>query len=95
MYNFYFFTKLGIVKTYAGGLYKINLMNTLQTKIIYQSKDSQLNLHFIQVSDTIEYYFEAITPNGVFIDNDYLIGSMYMLKGMERSIFELERMNLS
>jgi hypothetical protein len=77
------------------GLYKINLMNTLQTKIIYQSKDSQLNIHFIQVNNTIEYYFEVITPNGVFMDNDYLIGSMYMLKGMERSISELERMNLS
>jgi len=90
-----FFTKLGVVVKSSGGLYKINLMNTLQTKIIYQSKDSQLSLHFIQVNDTIEYYFEAITPNGVFIDNDYLIGSMYMLKGMERSISELERMNLS
>lgn len=70
-------------------------MNTLQTTTLYQTEDCQLNLHFIQVNDTVVHYFESITPNGVFIDNDYLIGSMYMLKGMERSISELERMNLS
>ena len=93
MYNFYFFTKLGIVKTYAGGLYKINLMNTLQTKIIYQSKDSQLNLHFIQVNDTIEHYFESITPNGVFIDNDFLIGSVFMLRNMESLMNQLGEHN--
>ena len=70
-------------------LRKINTMNTLQTTTIYQTEDCQLNLHFIQVNDTIEHYFESITPNGVFIDNDFLIGSVFMLRNMENLMDQL------
>ena len=51
-------------------------MNSLQTTTLYQSEDCQLNLHFIQVNDTNEHYFESISSNGVFIDNDFRIGSV-------------------
>ena len=64
-------------------------MNTLQTTTIYQTEDCQLNLHFIQVNDTIEHYFESITPNGVFIDNDFLIGSVFMLRNVENIMDQL------
>ena len=64
-------------------------MNMLQTTTIYQTEDCQLNLHFIQVNDIIEHYFESITPNGVFIDNDFLIGSVFMLKNMEHIMDQL------
>ncbi len=78
----------------VGGLYKINPMNTLQTTTLYQSEDCQLNLHFIQVNDTVVHCFESITPNGVFIDNDFLIGSAFMLKNMEGIIEKLGGANL-
>ena len=64
-------------------------MNTLQTTTLYQTEDYQLNFHFIQVNDTIEHYFESITPNGVFIDNDFLIGSVFMLRNMENIMNQL------
>lgn len=64
-------------------------MNTLQTTTLYQTEDCQLNLHFIQVNDTIEHYFESITPNGVFIDNDFLIGSVLMLRNIENTVYQL------
>ena len=64
-------------------------MNTLQTTTLYQTDDCQLNLHFIQVNDTIEHYFESITPNGIFIDNDFLIGSVFMLRNMENIMNQL------
>jgi len=66
-------------------------MNTLQTTTLYQTEDGQLNLHFIQVNDTIEHYFESITPNGVFIDNDFLIGSVFMLRNIENIMDQLGR----
>ena len=77
--------------TSAGGLWKIDLMNTLQTKTIYQTEDCQLNLYFIQENDSVVHYFECITPNGVFIDNDFLIGNMYLLKSMESLMSQLEQ----
>lgn len=58
-------------------------MNTLQTSIIYQTEDCQLNLHFIVNEGTIEHYFEAITPSGIFIDDNFLIGNIYVLQAME------------
>ena len=58
-------------------------MNTLQTSTIYQTEDCQLNLHFIVNEDTVVHYFEAVTPNGTFIDDYFLIGNMYVLKAME------------
>ena len=64
-------------------------MNTLQTTTLYQTEDCQLNLHFIQVNDTIEHYFESITPNGVFIDNDFLISSVFMLRNIENIVYQL------
>ena len=64
-------------------------MNTSQTTTLYQTENYQLNLHFIQVNDTIEHYFESITPNGVFIDNDFLIGSVFMLRNMENIVYQL------
>ena len=64
-------------------------MNTLQTTKLYQTEDCQLNLHFIQVNGTIEHYFESITPKGVYIDNDFLIGSVFMLRNMESLMNQL------
>ena len=64
-------------------------MNTLQTTTLYQTEDCQLNLHIIQVNDTIEHYFESITPNSVFIDDDFLIGSVFMLRNMENIMYQL------
>ena len=78
----------------AGGLWKIYLMNTLQTRTIYQTKDSQLNLHFIQDNDSIVHYFECITPNGIFIDDDFLISNMYMIKSMDATLSQLRDLNL-
>ena len=67
----------------VGGLLKINLMNTLQTTTIYQTEDSQLNLHFIVNDGEVQYYHEAVTSYGTFIDDDFLIGNMYMRKSLE------------
>ena len=64
-------------------------MNTLQTTTLYQTEDCQINVHFIQVNDNIEHYFESITPNGVFIDNDFLIGSVFMLRNIENIVYQL------
>ena len=64
-------------------------MNTLQTTTLYQTEDCQLNLHFIQVNDAIEHYFESITPNGVFVDNDFLISSVFMLRNIENIMDQL------
>jgi hypothetical protein len=58
-------------------------MNTLLTTTIYQTEDSQLNQHFMVNEDTVEHYFEAITPSGIFIDDNFLIGNIYMLKATE------------
>jgi len=66
-------------------------MSKLQTTTLYQTEDCLLNLHFIQVNDTIEHYFESITPNGVFIDNDFLIGSVFMLRNIENIMDQLGR----
>ena len=68
-------------------------MNTLQTTTLYQTEDCQLNLHFIQVNGIIEHYFESITPNGVFIDNDFLIGSAFMLRNLESLMNQLGEHN--
>jgi hypothetical protein len=58
-------------------------MNTLLTTTIYQTEDCQLNLHFIVNEDKVEHYFEAITPSGIFIDDNFLIGNIYVVKSME------------
>ena len=58
-------------------------MNTLQTTTIYQTEDSQLNLHFIVNDGEVQYYHEAVTSYGTFIDDDFLIGNMYMRKSLE------------
>lgn len=65
-------------------------MNTIQTTTIYKTKDCELNLHFIVNEGEVHYYHEAITPNGSFIDNDFLIGNMYVLKSMESLMRQLE-----
>ena len=58
-------------------------MNTLQTNTFYQTENCLLNLHIIVNEDTIEQYFEAITPSGIFIDDNFLIGNIYVLQAME------------
>ena len=65
-------------------------MNTLQTTALYQTEDCQLNLNYNQVNNTIEHYFESITPNGVFINNDFLIGSNFMIRNMENIMNQLD-----
>jgi uncharacterized protein YfaP (DUF2135 family) len=65
-------------------------MNTLQTTTIYQTKDCQLNLHFILNEGEVHYYHEAVTPHGTFIDDDFTIGNMYVLKSMESLMRQLE-----
>jgi hypothetical protein len=64
-------------------------MSTLQTTTIYQTKDCQLNLYFIVNVGEVQYYFEAVTPSGTFIDDDFLIGNMYVLKSMESLMGQL------
>ena len=75
-------------------LKKTNIMNTLQTTTIYQTEDSQLKLHFIQDNDSVVHYFECITPNGIFIDDDFLISNMYMIKSMDATLSQLRNLNL-
>lgn len=58
-------------------------MNTLQTTTIYQTEDFQLNLHFIISEGEVRYYYEAVTAHGTFIDDDFLIGNIYVLKSLE------------
>ena len=58
-------------------------MNTLQTNTFYQTENCLLNLHIIVNEDTIEQYFEAITPSGILIDYNFFIRNIYMLKTME------------
>ncbi len=58
-------------------------MNTLQTNTVYQTENCFLNLHIFANEDTIEQYFEAITPSGILIDYNFFIRNIYMLKTME------------
>ena len=69
-------------------------MNRIQSTPIYQSDDFTLTLHLVQKEDVITHHFEASTPNGIFIDNDFLIGSAFMLKNMEGIIEKLGSANL-
>ena len=66
-------------------------MNTLQTTTIYQTEDCRLKLHFVVNEVEVHYYFEAITPNGSLIDNDFLIGNMYVLRSMESLMRQLKQ----
>jgi hypothetical protein len=58
-------------------------MNRIQSTPIYQSDDFTLTLHLVQKGDVITHHFEASTPNGVFIDDDFLISNLYLLKSLD------------
>ena len=64
-------------------------MNRIQSTPIYQNDDFTLTLHLVQKGDVITHHFEASTPNGVFIDDDFLISNIYMLRSMDSLINEL------
>ena len=64
-------------------------MNRIQSTPIYQSDDFTLTLHLVQKGDVITHHFEASTPNGVFIDDDFLISNIYMLRSMDSLMNEL------
>lgn len=72
-------------------LRKINPMNTLQTTTIYQTEDCQPKLHFIVNDGEVHYYHEAVTSYGTFIDDDFLIGNMYMRKSLESCRSQLKK----
>ena len=58
-------------------------MNRIQSTPIYQSDDFTLTLHLVQKEDVITHHFEISTPNGVFIDDDFLISNLYLLKSLD------------
>ena len=64
-------------------------MNRIQSTPIYQSDDFTLTLHLVQKEDVITHHFEVSTPNGVFIDDDFLISNIYMLRSMDSLMNEL------
>jgi len=64
-------------------------MNRIQSTPIYQSDDFTLTLHLVQKGDVITHHFEASTPNGVFIDDDFLISNIYMLRSMDSLMNQL------
>lgn len=64
-------------------------MNRVQSTTIYQNDDFMLTLHLVQKEDVITHHFEASTPNGVFIDDDFLISNIYMLRSMDSLMNQL------
>ena len=74
---------------YFWGLQKITDMNRIQSTPIYQNDDFTLTLHLVQKEDVITHHFEVSTPNGVFIDDDFLISNIYMLRSMDSLMNEL------
>lgn len=58
-------------------------MNRIQSTPIYQNDYFTLTLQLVQKGGVITHHFEASTPNGIFIDDYFLIGNMYVLKAME------------
>ena len=69
-------------------------MNRIQSTPIYQNDDFTLTLHLVQKGDVITHHFEASTPNGVFIDDDFLVSSIYMLRSMDSLMNPLGDLNL-
>ena len=69
-------------------------MNRIQSTPIYQNDDFTLTLHLVQKGDVITHHFEASTPNGIFIDDDFLISNMYMIKSMNATLSQLRDLNL-
>lgn len=65
-------------------------MNRIQSTPIYQNDDFTLTLHLVQKGDAITHHFEASTPNGVFIDDDFLISNIYMLRSLDSLMNQLE-----
>ena len=64
-------------------------MNRIQSTPIYQNDDFTLTLHLVQKGDVITHHFEASTPNGTFIDDDFLISNIYMLRSMDSLMKQL------
>ena len=64
-------------------------MNRIQSTPIYQNDNFTLTLHLVQKGDVITHHFEASTPNGVFIDDDFLVSSIYMLRSMDSLMKQL------
>ena len=64
-------------------------MNRIQSTPIYQSDDFTLTLHLVKKGDVITHHFEASTPNNVFIDDDFLISNIYMLRSMDSLMNQL------
>ena len=64
-------------------------MNRIQSTPIYQNDDFTLTLHLVQKGDVITHHFEASTPNGTFIDDDFLISNIYMLRSMDSLMNQL------
>ena len=58
-------------------------MNRIQSTPIYQSDDFTLTLHLVQKEDVITHHYEISTPNDVFIDDDFLISNLYLLKSLD------------
>ena len=64
-------------------------MSRIQSTPIYQNDDFTLTLHLVQKGDVITHHFEASTPNGTFIDDDFLVSSIYMLRSMDSLMKQL------
>ena len=69
-------------------------MNRIQSTPIYQNDDFTLTFHLVQKGDVITHHFEASTPNGIFIDDDFLISSIFMLRSMDSLMNPLGDLNL-
>lgn len=64
-------------------------MKRIQSTPIYQNDNFTLTLHLVQKGDVITHHFEASTPNGIFIDDDFLISSIFMLRSMDSLMNQL------
>ena len=55
-------------------------MNLKHSKTVYQDENCTLTLHIVISNNVVDHNYEAVTPEGTFMDEDILIANMYMLK---------------
>ena len=66
-------------------------MNSIHSTTIYQDENFTLTLHIVITNDVVEHHYEAVTPTGTFLDDDFLIANMYMLKKAKHLQGQLEQ----
>ena len=66
-------------------------MNSIHSTTIYQDENFTLTLHIVITNDVVEHHYEAVTPEGTFMDEEILIANMYMLKKAKHLQSQLEQ----